>query len=375
MTQPLPVFSVRPMSSAPESVCILRLSAVGDICHTLPVVRTLAAHWPATRITWIVGRLEAGLIGDIPGIEFIIFDKSQGRRAYAQLRTQLAGRRFDLLLHMQLSLRASLASLSVRAPRKLGFDRARSHDFQWLFVNEQIAPRERQHVMDSLFGFTEALGIDEHLLRWDIPVSEADRAFAAEQIPDGAPTLVISPLANPRFRNWRNWRLDRYAAIADYAATQHGLRVILSGGPSAAEREAGETIMRLCRVPPVNLIGRTTLKQLLALLERARALITPDSGPAHMGTAAGIPVIGLYASTNPDRARPYLSEQWVVSRYREALWKFNGTTPEKARWGTRVRNPEAMDLIQVEDVTARIDHLMQISGTSPESRVPNPGSL
>ncbi|HET6655892.1 MAG TPA: hypothetical protein VFH57_06560, partial [Gammaproteobacteria bacterium] len=89
------------MISSPESVCVMRLSAVGDICHTLPVVRTLAAAWPAARITWIIGRLEASLVGDIPGIEFITFDKGQGWHAHRQLRRQLGGRRFDLLLHMQ----------------------------------------------------------------------------------------------------------------------------------------------------------------------------------------------------------------------------------------------------------------------------------
>lgn len=353
---------------------MLRLSAVGDICHTVPVVRTLQAHWPATHISWIVGRPEASLIGDLPGIEFIIFDKTQGWRAHRHLRRQLAGRRFDLLLHMQMSLRASLASLAVKAPRRLGFDRGRSHDFQWLFTNERIPHRDRQHVMDGLFGFAEAMGINERQLRWDIPLSAEDQAFAARQIPDGQPTLIISPLANPRFRNWRNWRLDRYAAIADYAARRHGLRVMLTGGPSAAEREAGQVIAATCATPPVNLIGETSLKQLFALLQRAAALVSPDSGPAHMATAAGTPVIGLYATTNPDRSGPYLSRQWVVDRYSQALQKFNDTTRERARWGTRVRDPEAMALIEVEDVAAMIDRLMQDSGTSPGARVPDPES-
>lgn len=338
---------------------MLRLSAVGDICHTVPVVRTLQTHWPATRITWIVGRLEASLIGDLPGIEFIIFDKSLGLRAHRRLRAQLAGRHFELLLHMQMSLRASLASLNVHAPRRLGFDRERSNDFQWLFANEHIAHRERQHVMDRLFGFTEALGIGERTLRWDIPTSPADRDFAMRHIPDDEPALIISPLANPRFRNWRNWRVERYAAVADYASERHGLKVILTGGPSDAEREAGAGIAAQCRTPPVNLIGQTSLKQLFALLERARALISPDSGPAHMGTAAGVPVIGLYATTNPDRSGPYFSRQWVVDRYARALEQFNETTPEQAHWGRRVRDPAAMDLIRVEDVTTMLDRLLE----------------
>src|SRR5579872_2052536 len=170
---------------APGSLCVLRLSAVGDVCHTLPVVRTLQAAWPATRVTWIIGKLEAGLVGDIPGIEFIIFDKSKGLGAYRELRRTLRDRRFNLLLHMQMSLRASVASLCVHAPVKLGFDRQRAHDFQWLFTNKRIWYKPQQHVMDSLFGFSEALGIAERLLRWDIPIPPAAADFARQQIPDG----------------------------------------------------------------------------------------------------------------------------------------------------------------------------------------------
>src|SRR5690348_4816102 len=183
---------VKVTTPAPESLCVLRLSAVGDVCHTLPVVRTLQAAWPATRITWIIGKLEASLIGDIPGIEFIIFDKSKGLGAYTALRRELKGRRFNLLLHMQMSLRASVASLAVKAPVRLGFDRQRAHDFQWLFTNKRIWYKPRQHVMDSLFGFSEALGIAERRLRWDIPVPDEARAFAKEQIPDGTGALIIS---------------------------------------------------------------------------------------------------------------------------------------------------------------------------------------
>ncbi|HEY1992066.1 MAG TPA: glycosyltransferase family 9 protein [Gammaproteobacteria bacterium] len=345
-----------PKPSAPESLCVMRLSAVGDVCHTLPVVRTLQQAWPQTRITWIIGKLEASLVGDIPGIEFITFDKSQN--PYGQLRRALQGRRFELLLHMQMSLRASIGSLAVKAPLRLGFDRERAHDFQWLFTNRRIPHRDRQHVMDSLFGFSEALGIEEHVLRWDVPVPAAAEAFAAGHIPAGKPTLVISPCANPRFRNWRSWQPEYYAAVADHAAERHGMQVFVTGGNSGTERAYGERISALSKTRVVDLVGKTTLKELLALLRRATALVSPDSGPVHMGTAAGIPVIGLYATTNPDRAGPYLSQRWRVDRYPDALKRFDHLTPETAPWGTRVRDPKAMDCIQVEDVTGKLDELM-----------------
>ena len=344
--------------SPPVSVCILRLSAVGDVCHTLPVVRTLQNAWPDTRFTWIIGKLEATLLGDIPGIEFIIFDKSQGWKAARQLRRTLQARQFDLLLHMQLSLRASLVSLAVHAPVKLGFDRERAHDFQWLFTNRRIPYIPHQHVMDSLFGFAAACGVTGRVLRWDIPVPAEAQAFAREQVPDDTRALVISPCANARFRNFRNWRVERYAAVADYAAEKLGLRVILTGGPSEVEKEYGAHIESAAQHKPLNLIGRTNLKQLLALLQRAAVLIAPDSGPAHMATAAGVPVIGLYASTNPERAAPYLSRRWCVNRYPEAMKEFNRQDAASAHWGTRVRDPAAMNLISVEDVTAKLEELI-----------------
>ena len=343
---------------APESLCVIRLSAVGDVCHTLPVVRTLQAAWPQTRITWIIGKLEASLVGDIPGIEFITFDKSKGLGAHLELRRALRGRRFGLLLHMQMSLRASMASLAVKAPIRLGFDRERAHDLQWLFTNKRIWYKPRQHVMDSLFGFSEALGLREHLLRWDIPVPPEAAAFAAEQIPAGTPALVISPCANPRFRNWRSWRPEHYAALARHAAERHGLKVLVTGGPSEIERAYGERIAALAGAPVTNLVARTNLKQLFALLGRATVLVSPDSGPVHMATAAGTPVIGLYATTNPDRAGPYLSQRWRVDRFPDAVRMFNHQHPEDARWGTRVRDPAAMELITEPDVTGRLDELM-----------------
>src|SRR5262249_57977634 len=114
----------------------------------------------------------------------------------------------------------------------------------------------------------------------------------------------------------------------------------------------------LARTGVTDLVGKTSLKELLALLKRATVLLSPDSGPIHMGTAAGIPVIGIYATTNPDRAGPYLSQRWRVDRYPPALRQFDGLTPQTASWGTRVRDPKAMDCIKEEDGPQKFDELV-----------------
>ncbi len=336
----------------------MRLSAVGDVCNAVPLVRTLQKHWPATRITWVVGQLEATLVGDIPGIEFIIFNKRDGWRAFQRLRKNLQGRSFDVFLHIQAALRASIASLAIKAPLRIGFDRGQARDFQWWFCNQHIADIVRGHVLDGFMGFAEFLGIPDRTLQWDIPIPAAARAFAREHIGDSERALVISPCSSQRARNWRNWSVAHYARIADYAARQHGLKVILTGGPTEIEHTSGREIRALADSRVTSLIGATSLKQLLALLSRASLLVCPDSGPAHMATAVGLPVIGLYATSNPLRTGPYLSQQWVVNKYPDATRKYLGKDWSELRWGARVRHPDAMSLIRPEDVMEKMDQLL-----------------
>ena len=344
-----------PLDRPPRSVCILRLSSLGDTCHVVPIVRTLQRAWPDTKLTWIIGKAEARLMEIMDGVEFITVDKRAGLGARRGLRARLGGRRFDVLLHMQLSFRASLVSRVVPAGLRIGFDRARARELQWLFTNARIAPRSREHVLDSFFGFLEALGIHERTLRWDLPLPRAALEYAQRQIPGAEPTLLVSPCSShPR----RNWSPRGYAAVADHAARRHGMRVILTGGRSEEERRTGAAIERLASEPLTNQIGRDTLPQMLALLERATVLLSPDSGPAHMATMVGTPVIGLYAATNPARSGPYLSRRWCVDAYPEAARKFRRRPPGELPWTEKIDVPGVMDLITVEQVTARLDELL-----------------
>ena len=349
------------LDMVPRTVCIVRLSALGDCCHTLPVIRTLQDAWPDTRITWIIGSTEFGLLGSIPDIEFLVLDKSKGFNALRELRRTLRNRRFDLLLHMHPSMRANLASLQVTADRRLGFDRDRARDLQWVFCNEQIEAHNRQHVMESFFGFAEKLGVVQRSMRWDIPLSDQDFEFASQHTPADRPFVVISAcssLMRGRRINYRNWLPERYAAVADHAADHWQVGVLLTGGDSKEEKAIAANIVGHCRNQPVNLVGKTSLRQLLAILSKASALICPDSGPSHMATAVGTPVIGLFASTNPDRAAPYLSREWLINEYPGALQAESGLSVTDAKWGKRIHSPKAMDRIRVEQVTATLDRLL-----------------
>ena len=347
-----------------QNVCLLRLSAIGDACHALAALRAFQEAWPHTRFTWIIGKLEAKLMTAIvPGIEFITFDKSATFRELTRLRASLRARRFDLLLDMQLSIRASLISRLIRAPIKLGFDRQRARELQWWFTNAQIAPATHEHVLDSFMGFARACGIEPASAHWDVRLPRDALDYANALIEDGRPTLLISPCSS---HGARNWQPERYAAVADHAASVHGMRVVLVGGRSRAESEMGAAILAAAHsggrtgsgVGLVNQIGKDTLPQLLGLMSKSTALLSPDSGPAHMASMVGLPVIGLYAATNPQRAGPYYSRRWCVDKYDDAARRYLGKPASQIPWTTKIEKPGVMDLIGVSEVTAQLDALL-----------------
>lgn len=341
-----------PLQNQPESLCILRLSALGDATHVLPVIRAIQDHWPETRLSWIIGKAEHRLLGGLEGVEFIPYDKAGGMSETRRLHEQLRKRRFDVLLHMQVAARANLLSCLIRAPVRVGWDRERSRDMHSRFVRENIAAVPFQHQVQAFLEFARALGVPTGDPRWDIPIEEEARSWAREQVPGDQPVLLISPCSSHAARNWLT---ERYAAVADHAAAERGMRIVLSGGPSELERETGAAIESAMKEPCLNLVGKDTLEQSKALLERADLVLTPDSGPAHIASALGTPVIGLHAATWSRRSGPYNSLNLCVDRFAEAAMKFRGKPPEKLRWGTRIEEPGVMDLVETAHVIDRIE--------------------
>lgn len=343
--------NVLPLEQPPEQICILRLSALGDATHIVPVVRAIHEHWPATGITWIIGKLERQLLTGLQGVEFIEFDKRAGWPAVRDLRHQLSERRFDVLLHMQVSARANLLSKLVRAPVRLGWDENRSRDFHHMFIRQHVAAVPFQHQVEGFLEFPRALGIDVAKPRWDLPVSAEAEQWAASQIVPDRPVLLISPCSSHPLRNWR---AEYYAAVADYAVAEMGMQAVLSGGPSELERAVGEEIVAYMQAPCLNLIGKDTIEQSKALLRQADLVISPDSGPVHIASALGTPVIGLYAATWSRRSGPYNSLELCVDRFEEAARKFRQSRASDLRWGTRIEVAGVMDLIRPADVIERM---------------------
>ena len=343
------------VQSKPQDICVVRLSAIGDTCHALAVVRRLQDNWPDARITWIIGKTEASLMSEISDIEFIVFDKSKGRHAYDEVRVELKGRNFDVALCMHASMRVNLLCRAIPTAVRLGFDRARARDFQWLFTNYRIPAAENEHALEAMMSFATTIGAKSTPLRWDLPLSSQATGYAARFEDCRRPVVVISPCSSQRSRNFRNWSVDNYAVIVRHLQQEHGCTVVLTGGRSNLETEYGDKLCRAADREIIDLIGKSSLQELAAVIKTADLVICPDSGPAHVATAVGTPVIGLYATSNPARTGPYLSRDLTVSRYDEAVRQYLGKDSSALRWGTRVRHPDAMDLITIDDVRGKID--------------------
>jgi heptosyltransferase I len=338
------------------SICIMRLSAIGDVTHVVPVIHAIRTHMPGARITWIIGKLEARLLNGLPGVEFIVFDKKGGFGAVRQLRSNLKGRKFDVLLHMQVAARANLLSRLVKSPLRIGWDKSRWRDRHQWFINQSVEYVPQQHQVDAFLEFAKALDVPTGPPVWNLPVSEENMSWAKQTLGDGAPILMISPCSSHKLRNWQ---ANRYAEVADYAISKLGMRVVLTGGPSALERTTGREIESAMQHAPQNLIGKDTICQSVALLKQAAVVLSPDSGPAHLASAVGTPVIGLYAATPSKRSGPYNSLQLCVDKYTEAARKFRHKEPQQLRWGQRIEFPGVMDLIETQDVIEKLDNFVQ----------------
>lgn len=347
-----------PLKTVPESICILRLSALGDVCNMVPVVRTLQACWPQTAITWVIGQREHDLVGDIPGVEFIRYQKKTGLRGIWQLRNKLSGRHFSVLLLMQAALRASLLSLAIPARIRVGFHPQMAKDFQGFFTRFHTRALKQPHVIDGFFSFLEALGIGQRRMAWNIPVPENARNFVSQKLGEYRNNFfVISPCASVRYRNWRDWPAEKYARLIDHVYDRYGLRAVLTGGTTTHEVEVGRCIMDTTIHQPVNLIGRTSIKELMAVIEQAKAVVSPDSGPVHMANAMGVPPVGLYVTSNPERTGPYSVRKWVVNAYPTAVRQTYGKSVDDIPWGKRVRNPDAIELVTFNAVMKMLDGL------------------
>ncbi len=320
------------------------MSAVGDAVHVLPLITALKRHRPRARITWVLQPGPASLVRGHPDVdEIILFERRKGWRAFAEVRRALRDRAFDVVLSLQVYFKAGVITGFTRAPVKLGFDRARARDLNWLFTTHRIPARPNQHVQDQYFEFLEALGVPPEPVTWNLGPwpheAAARRAFVAT-LPRPTVTLVLAT-SNPH----KDWIPERWAELVDALYEDFGLRPVLAGGRSPREVAVQDTIMRLARHTPHTTLG-VPLRELVWLIDASELVVSPDTGPLHMAVALDTPVIGLMGYNNPKRIGPY-------RKFHDLMLDAYGDPGEDYAISPEHRE-ERMSRIQVADVIDRV---------------------
>jgi heptosyltransferase I len=286
----------------PRRVAIVMMSAVGDAVHVMPVLHSLKAAWPEVRITWIIQPGPYQLVKDHPLVdEFVVFDRKKGWRAFRDVWRATRASRFDLVIALQVYFKAGLIAGMLRSPRKLGFDRRRARDANWLFTSERIAARGQRHVQEQYLEFLEHLGVPA-VMEWGLGPSEEERERYRDVLPpDPRPTVaMVVGTSKPA----KEWPAERYAELADRLHRELGVRCAIVGGKSERELAAAAVVGKRAAHPPLNLL-EWDLRRLVYLLDRADVLVSPDTGPLHIAVALNTPSVALMGYTNPKRVGPY----------------------------------------------------------------------
>jgi heptosyltransferase I len=325
---------------------------LGDVVMVAAAVRALQHSLPAATITWITSPLAYALLQGMQGVHFEVMEKPRSFADYRAFYRTFHHRQFDVVLAMQANLRINLLYPALHAPVKIGFDRTRAREGQWLFCNRRI-PFHDAHLVDSFLSFVESLTGNPAEAIWSLPLEQSEIQWARYQLQAlPKPRIAIHPHAS---KAERNWLPERWAETLKESVARWHCGVVLTGGNTPAELVLCNHLAQLAPGHTLNLCGKSTPRQLAALLSEVDILIAPDTGAVHIARATDTPVIGLYAVASPRLTGPYRQMEYCVDRYPQAVKTFLGKDSEHLPWNTRVHHADAMSLIEVADVMLQLE--------------------
>ena len=309
------------------NILIIKLSAIGDVIHTLPALNAIRKKYPDAYITWLVEETAYGIIKGHKALDRIIVSKRKtwlkglaGRFCVKNFREvcgfvkQLRDTRYDIILDFQALLKSGVLIGLTRGGRKIGFDKGMEHqEHSYIFLNERIKPVDMEvHALTRGMMLLESIGIRSREAVFNLPVSDQDRDAADDLLMQHGikapkPLVAINPMAKWETKLWDNLK---FATLADRLIKQVNADVIFTGGQE--DREAIEYIISNMKIRAANLAGKTDLKTLAALYEKTSIVVSTDTGPMHMAAAVGTPVVALFGPTAPWRTGPFGDDHQIV---------------------------------------------------------------
>jgi heptosyltransferase I len=317
-----------------RKILLIKLSAVGDVIHTIPLLNKLRRRYPAARLDWLVTPAIGELLRHHPAITNVIaFTRQNGAAqgqppamiAHARLAAALRKTGYDLVIDMHGQARTALLTIASGAPVRIGFDRprasvweasprhfppeARRHAWRgaregsWLVYTHHIpVPTLDLHAVDRYLSIGPLLGLDEGPADFSFPIPRAATERIASLLDKlGGNVDNLAVLAPGTIWETKQWRSECFAEVARHLL-ENGFAVALIG--AQRERAACEAVARLAP-GSINLAGTTTLSELAAVIGRSAISITNDSGPMHLAVALGRPVVSIFGPTDPLWIGPY----------------------------------------------------------------------
>lgn len=339
----------------PRRIGLIKPSALGDIVQTLPLLPVLRERFPRATIAWVVNSGLAGLLDGHPHLDEVIrFDRRGSVGTWWRFLRGLRSRRFDLVFDLQGLLRTGVMTAATGAPRRVGLESAR--EGAHLACHVAIPDSGRgvpAHV--RYWRVAESLGLGERRRDTLVPISADDHGWAAEQLAG----LPGPPLALHAGAQWttKRWPVEKFAAVAAKAARRFGFAPVIVGGPDeiALASQLEGTLRQFVPAHAIrNLAGRTSLKQLAAVLHAARALVSNDSGPMHLAAGLGTPVLGLFTCTSPVRSGPPGPQHELVATQVRCAASYRKRCPKRGR-----KHMACLEELSTERVWLALERLVE----------------
>lgn len=347
-----------------EKILIIRLSGVGDVIHSLPLLSALRRKYIDNHITWLVSKKAEAVVAGNPGLdEVIVFEKSKGLRAWLSLIRKLKEAKFDLVIDPQSQFRSGVVAFLAGIPRRVGFVRGVSKEPNSIFMNEKVDPGKGEiHNVDRDLSFAKHLGIPPGEKKFIIHVDDGDVKYIEDFLKGAgaggaAPLVGLSIAGSLPNKRWKN---SSWAALIDAISSREKMKTIILWGPG--EEGDVEEITKFAKKKTLT-APATDLKQLAALMGKCNMVIGNDSGPLHMAVAMGTSVIGLYGPSGFKKCGPYGEGNTAIRKDLSGLACFSrGRNVTRCRKFRRCGEKDCMDLITVEDVMKAVEGLLMVRG-------------
>jgi len=293
----------------PKNILIVLHGSIGDVTRALPLANLIRRGFPKATLSWTVEPPSFPLVENYPGLdEVILFDRRRWWSTFGPFLRKIRSKRFDLVLDLQRHFKSGFISRWSGAPHRVGFHRLDCKEFNWIFNNHFIP--ETGDVISKLehyLKFAEYLGLNPRPIEWNFKLTEQEESSVGRHLGNVNRSYAVL-FVGSRWES-KQWFASQAAECARLIQERHKLDVVLLGGKDDGGL-AGEIIET--GVSVTNLVGRTSLREAIGVIARARIAVGPDTGLMHIAAAVGTPVVSLWGATSPLRTGPYGFEELTI---------------------------------------------------------------